>query len=133
MILYLILYQVNYDKAKLYRIGSLANSDAKIYTIKEFTWTKEPIDILGILISNDIEHITELNYKQILIKVENVLQLWIHRGLLRTGKILVVNSLVASLFVYKMSVLPNIPRKHTDKFYEIVRNFLWKLDTPRLA
>ena len=68
IILYLILYQVNYDKAKLYRIGSLANSDAKIYTIKEFTWTSEPIDILGILISNDVELITELNQKQILTK-----------------------------------------------------------------
>ena len=66
-------------------------------------------------------------------EVETVLQLWIHSGLALMGKILVVNSLAASLFVYKMSVLPNIPRKHTDKFYEIARNFLWKSDTPRLA
>ena len=36
--------KVNYDKTKLYRIGSLANSIyAKLYTDKKFTWINEPV------------------------------------------------------------------------------------------
>ena len=33
---------VSYDKTLIYRIGSLANSDAKLYTSKNFHWTNEP-------------------------------------------------------------------------------------------
>lgn len=41
---------VNYDKTNVYRVGSLADTDAKIYTTKEFNWTNEPISLLGVLI-----------------------------------------------------------------------------------
>ena len=67
--------KVNYDKTKLYRIGSLANSDAKIYTIKEFTWTNNPVDVLGVQISNDIENIMEVNYQHVITKVDTVINL----------------------------------------------------------
>ena len=112
--------KVNCDKTKLYRIGSMANLNATVYTIKQFTWTNEPVEILGILVGNDVEAITDINYQQVISKAEAVLQLWTHRGLTPMGKILVVNTLVASLFVYKLAVLPKIPKKYVDKFYDLV-------------
>ena len=60
--------KVNYDKTKLCRIGSLANTDAKLYTTRNFTWTKEPIEILGITVGYDIAQVTEINYTKLLIK-----------------------------------------------------------------
>ena len=48
------------------------------------------------------------------------------------GKILVINLLTASLFVYKMSVLRNMSKKLIDRFYEPVGKFLWNSDTSRL-
>ena len=54
--------QVNYDKTNIYRIGSLKNSDAKLYTAKEFNWTNADIDILGIKISTDPKTLIDINY-----------------------------------------------------------------------
>ena len=44
---------LNYDKTSIYRIGSLRNSRAKLYTKVEFKWTNEPITVLGVKMSNN--------------------------------------------------------------------------------
>ena len=41
-------------------------------------------------------------------KLETVAELWYYRSLTLMGKVLVVNTLFTSLFVYKMQVLPPI-------------------------
>ena len=50
--------KVNYDKTSLCRIGSLANTDAKICTTKNFSWTNHDIEVLGVTLSNDITQVT---------------------------------------------------------------------------
>ena len=40
--------KVSYDKTTLYRIGSIANTDAKVYTTKKIRWSNEAINTLGI-------------------------------------------------------------------------------------
>ena len=47
------------------------------------------------------------------------------RGLSLIGKIQVVNSLIASLFVYKMMVLPNIPKRTIKNIDNVIRNYIW--------
>lgn len=42
------------------------------------------------------------------------------------GKALVLNTLVGSLLIYKMSVLLNIDNHLLNKFDAIVHKFLWK-------
>ena len=44
--------KINYDKTTIYRVGSLKNSDAKLYTNKEFTWSDGDSDLLGIEVAN---------------------------------------------------------------------------------
>ena len=66
----------NYDKTKLYCIGSLANSNAKICMTKEFSWTNDSVDILGVTIGNQIQTITEANFKLVLNKIHNILHAW---------------------------------------------------------
>ena len=39
--------KVSYDKTVLYHVGSLYNSDAKLYTAKNFKWSNDPIETLG--------------------------------------------------------------------------------------
>ena len=39
--------KVSYDKTTLYRIGSITNTDAKIYTQKKLNWLNETINTLG--------------------------------------------------------------------------------------
>ena len=65
-----------------------------------------------------------LNYNEIIAK-QKLLNSWIHRGLTLIGRILVVNTLAGSLFVYKMAILENISSKIVDKFYDIIHKLLW--------
>lgn len=55
---------------------------------------------------------------------------WHHRGL---GKTLVLNSLCASLFVYKLSVLNNIKDEHAKKYDQLVCDFLWDAGRLKIA
>ena len=41
-------------------------------------------------------------------------------------RILVINTLIASLFVYKMAVLPKIDEKYVKKLNEMVNDFIWE-------
>lgn len=117
---------INYDKTVVYCIGSLCNSEAKLYTIKPLAWTNDPISVLGVTITNDLALLGVLNYADILNRVQTICNMWGNRMLSLSGKVLVVNTLIASLFVYKMSVLPNLPKIFIQQFNAIIHKFLWE-------
>ena len=124
-------FTVSYDKTTLYRIGSLRHSNAKLYDIDQFKWSNEDITVLGVTIAH--EDLIEKNYGDIVQKVKTVLGAWHNRGLTLLGKVQVVNTLVASLFVYKMSVLPQIPEGIVKNVDNIVRQFLWNGKKAKIA
>ena len=100
-------FTVSYEKMTMYRIGSLRHSKAQMYNQDEFVWSNEDINVLGVIVAHN--DIVEKNYKDIVQKVRKTLFSWTHRGLSLLGKVQVVNTLVSSLFVYKMMVMPKIP------------------------
>ena len=89
-------FTLSYEKTTVFRIGSLKYSEAKLYTQFPLNWSNDPIKILGVWISHDTEQIFSLNYDPILLKMKAILNSWEHRNLTLYGKILVVNSLIAS-------------------------------------
>lgn len=94
---------VNYDKTNIYRIGSLAGSMAKLYTAKEFNWTNEPIKTLGVTIPiiPDNKLVSVTNFETVFCTVDKITKQWSLRNLSLMGRILIVNTLIMSLFVYK--------------------------------
>ena len=124
-------FEVSYEKTTLYRIGSLRHSNAQMYDIDQVQWSNEDINVLGIMISHT--DITMKNYSQIVDKVKVTLNAWYNRGLTLMGKIQVVNTLVASLFVYKMMVFPIIPEKVVKSVENIIRDFLWNGKKAKIA
>ena len=116
--------KVNSDKTSIYRIGSLANTDARLYMQKNFRWESHAFESLGITLSNNVNQSTLNNYSQIFLKIESTLSSWKTRGLTLMGKIMVVNSLIGSLFVYKMSVLENLTNELVKKYDKIIKEFL---------
>ena len=58
-------------------------------------------------------------------KAKNILDLWRHRSLSLTGKVQVINTLVASLFVYKMTALPRIPSVYIESLNRLMEDFIW--------
>ena len=124
-------FQVSYDKTTLYRIGSLRHSDAQMYNMDEYIWSNKDINVLGVTIAH--EQIVEKNYTSILEKAKRTLNTWHNRNLSLLGKVQVVNTLVASLFVHKMMVLPQIPKNIVKTFDNIVREYIWKGKKAKIA
>ena len=86
---------------------------------------------MGVTISH--QDIVEKNYQNICKKVHSVLNAWYHRGLSLIGKVQVVNTLVASLFVYKMMVLTTIPKQLVKNIDNTIREFLWNGKKSKIA
>ena len=117
--------KINYDKTVLYRLGSLRNTNAKFYSRNTMTWTDKPFKVLGIKLADSIQDLREQNYTSMIPYVEAVLQMWIYRGLSLFGKILVVNSLIGSLFTYKFTVLPMPSKEFFKQINKIIKDFVW--------
>ena len=126
-------FTVNYEKTQMYRIGSLRKTNAKLFTQKEVKWTSDPINVLGVTIDHDIQKCLQLNYEPIIQKVKSVLHNWKKRKLSLLGKIYVINSLIASLFIYKMMVLPKIPDIYVKKVEDIIVQYIWNGHKPKIA
>lgn len=125
--------KVNYDKTALYRVGSLANTCARIFTRKPFLWTNGPIKVLGIDIMNDTQSMHRCNLQDLLKSMQRRCELWKYRGISLMGKIVVVNSLCASLFVYRLSVLGFMSKDQIRYFNDNIRQFLWNGSRPKIA
>ena len=116
--------KVSYDKTCIYRLGSLKNSNAKLYSTKQFKWSSGYIDMLGVKISNAPRQ-TANDYNATISKMENVLDTWSHRKLTLMGKVVIFNSLCASLFIYKMIFLPKFLPNQIERIDKAMANFLW--------
>ena len=117
--------KVSYDKTVLYRIGSIAHTNAKVYTVKNVKWTNSPINSLGIDLFQTKEEM-KINFNKIVLKLRTVSNLWFYRSLTLMGKIQVINTLMASLFVYKLDALPLIPSDIVQEVEKTFEEFLWK-------
>ena len=73
------------------------------------------------------------DYSDLLEKAENILASWINRNLSLFGKILVINTLVASLFIYRMSTLPLMDTRVCSKLDSIFTHFLWDGKKPKIS
>ena len=119
--------KISYEKTTLYRVGSLKNMDAQIYTIKKLMWSNNDIDILGIKVLNGNLTVGSNNcYKNTIAKMKQVCENWYLRSLSVSGKVVIINALMSSLFVYRMMVLPAMPKNIMKEVNNIVTEFLWK-------
>ena len=118
--------KINYDKTTVYRIGSIRNTNAKFYSREKIKWTNEPVNILGVWLDHQENVIRELNLDPLVQKTESLLKVWKARDLSLLGRILILNTLVASLFVYRMSVIRNIPDTWFSKMRRLFTDFVWK-------
>ena len=106
--------KVSYEKTTMYRVGSLQNSDASIYTTRQYKWSSAAIDTLGVHLNCD-GSLNPCNFEDVIVKLKSVCNSWINRKLTLTGRILIVNTLMGSLFIYKMLSLENMPMEYIKK------------------
>ena len=116
---------VNYNKTEIMRIGSLRGSDARYYTELPIFWTDGPIKILGLICTGIQEQMCDLNFDGTMQKAENILNIWSKRTLTLLGKILVVNTLIIPLFIYRLTVIRTPTKKQFEAYRKMITNFLW--------
>ena len=116
---------INYEKTTIYRVGKYNEAVSQVYTIKDMRVETEGINVLGIDIEQDSEKMVQRNYDVLIKKANSVLMSWGNRQLSLYGKIVVVNTLVASLFVYRMYILPRISPVIVKKLEKLIENFIW--------
>ena len=126
-------FAINYDKTTVYRIGNIRNSDAKCYTQKNLHWTNDPVNVLRVIVHEDEERILELNYNPLLDKAKGIMDAWRKRNVSLIGKVAVVNTLIASLFVYRMTALRTLPDATVKRYKQLVSEFLWNGKKPKIS
>ena len=121
--------RINTNKSTILKIGNSKdlNLDLDIKQVSQ-------INVLGVdvLNSKDEDTLLQINYDKVIERASSVLNQWRARGLSLLGKILIINTLVSSLFVYKMSVLPPIPEKYVKKLNTLMNQFLWNMRKPKI-
>lgn len=66
-------------------------------------------------------------------KAKRIFDVWLARDLGLIGKILVINALIMSLFVYRLTVLPALSKDYIYKINQIWSHFLWNNKKPKIA
>ena len=80
---------------------------------------------MGINISTDPYVVYYENFVDTLEKVDNILSSWINRDLTLMGKIVVVNSLINTIFIHKLLALPSPPQVFFKMYKNRIKEFLW--------
>ena len=110
--------KVNYEKSSIHTI----NGAQKFECSKNFVWDPGGAKVLGL----DVFEEANSCYERILEKAQKVLNQWSNQNLSVTGKVSIINTLIASLFVYAMQVTLDPEETFYKKFDAIVHKYLWK-------
>ena len=94
--------KTNIDKTQAFFIGENNKTPEHKHNFK---WSKDPIHLLGITLYNNENENYKWNFEDKIKKIRNLLNMWKQRSLSLKGKIVVINSLAASMLVYPCTVI----------------------------
>ena len=117
--------KLNYEKCAVLRLGPFKNSDAKFYTMKQLFWSDGPIKILGYYLYPDRKTMIYENYEKTFIKAKNIIENWKQRDQTLFGKVVVINSLINSMFAHLLATLPSPPLSFFLSYRKLITDYLW--------
>ena len=124
--------KINVDKTRALWIGSSCESSETMCGELALDWSQEPLKILGVTFSPLVFNIWDLNSKEILIKIKNLLNQWSKRKLSLSGRITVIKSLAISKFVHLFISLPAPPLDLIKELDKLLYKFLWNSGPDRI-
>ena len=117
--------KVNYDKTEILRIGSLKDSEAKLYTQRTLKWTNDPAVLLGIKIGTNLGEVTKQSFEKLIKKIENITKIWLSRQLTLMGRLVIIKTFLVSQLIYSFSVLPSPSLPQMKRIDNILVDHLW--------
>jgi len=119
--------KLNRKKTKAIWLGKLENSESNPLQLK---WLRNPVKILGIVVSYDEKGNNQHNFIHKLQKLQTNLDLWRARDLTLFGRVLIIKSLALSQLVYSSSNL-DVPQEITPIIKTKLFKFLWRTKTTK--
>ena len=125
--------KVNYEKSVIYRVGSIRGTNIKLKLNRDFKWSNVSIDTLGIIVNmQNFAQLEADNYTMVFEKAASIMNSWATRNATLLGKVTIINSLISSLFVYKMQVLPLMSKQYIARLNRMIADFIWNGKKPKI-
>jgi hypothetical protein len=94
-------------------------------------WKILPINLLGIVITNDEKTSMEQNFDIRVNSIEILTKIWSTRNLSLKGKLSIINALLIPKIIYPCTILVT-PKETIGKVDKILNNFLWNWKKPKI-
>ena len=118
--------KINFDETSVVWIGKKKYSTDTIKTRWKLSWGKSNFKLLGIHFNVELHTLLELNYKEKLSKMKNLIQIWKRRYLIPLVKITVIKSILISLLTHLFISLPNPTNSIIKQLKTMLLDFLWE-------
>ena len=92
--------KINVEKTRAIGIGALSNSPTRLCRDFILDWNQGSFKVLGVNFSCNVNDIWDLNYHEVLNKVENICKQWTKRKLSLIGRITIIKSLALAKFTH---------------------------------
>ena len=114
---------VNYEKSCIYAINAPV-----FQCTKPLIWDPGGLNVLGV----DALASADTHYNKTIEKCSCILKEWSKRQLTLLGKILIVNTLIISMFIYLFQVLEDPSTRVIDAYNTMISNFIWNNKKPKI-
>ena len=120
--------RINQSKSEILWLGSLRQRKDSILNLK---LSDEPVYVLGVYLSYDVELANKKNFFEKLPKLKKTLNIWSSRDISIYGRVNIVKTLAISKLTFICSVL-DTPKGFTDEVNNIIFDYIWKYKNPKL-
>ena len=117
--------KTNFDKTQVVWIGAKKYSTDSIKTRWKLSWGTTQFKLLGIIFHVDLDKIVDINYKDKITQVKNLIRIWQRRFLTPLGKITVIKSLILPKITHLLISLPNPNSDFLNNINSIFYDYLW--------
>ena len=124
--------KINVEKTRAIWIGALSNSHTRLWRDFNLDWNQGSFKVLGVNFSCNVNDIWDLNYHEVLNKVENICKQWTKRKLSLIGRITIIKSLAFAKFTHLFLALPNPPGELIKQIERMFFKFLWNNGPDRI-
>lgn len=113
--------KLNKEKTEGMWLGSSRDKKSKPLGIR---WPDEPLRMLGVYISYDSEICKQKNFKDKLLKMKSIINMWAGRNLTLIGRAQIIKTFIISQLLYVSSAL-DVPEDIIKEVDKLIFKFIW--------
>lgn len=117
---------MNFDKTNVICLGQLRNSDLHYMPDLNLHWNPQSFTLLGLEFNADLKNLMDINLKNKMKQMKNIMNSWAKRNLTPLGRITVLKTLVVSKITHILLVLPPAQSKLIEEIEKLFFKFVWK-------